>query len=850
MRRLLAVDGNSIMNRAFYGVHQGLTNREGFPTNALFGMLNMLTRLQSEYRFDACVAAFDVHKPTFRHQIYDQYKAGRHETPHELVLQFPVCHEILRAMGYTVLEKEGYEADDILGTVAALGSRAGDVHTYIYTGDRDSLQLISDSCTVLLVTNSGIVPYTPDKFIAEKGITPAQYVDVKAIMGDPSDNIPGVPGVGEKKAFPLIAQYGSLKALYEALPDQTEIKGSLLNKLLEGQESAFYSRDLAQIETKVPLDTTAEDLFSASPDPRALRELLEKYDFVSFLKKMNLSAPLPEEGENNSDPAVHSSRFQTVEGSVKELKNVSNDTIIAVSEDETHFYAAYGDTCLKIRKDPSEIKDFLLSGRPFVIYDCKEYYHAKEREGIRFRGAFFDPMLAAYVIDSNAGHYALGELCEKYLKTEKAPGIPDACYALLLYEALLPLLEESRQLKLLKDIEMPLAQVLCDMEETGFRIDRESIASFAEKLRRDEATLEEECHMLAGMDFNLNSPKQLGEVLFEVMGLPCEKKTKKGYSTSADVLEKLRPYSPIIEKILDYRTISKLRATYADGLLKVADEKGRVHTTFRQTGTATGRLSSAEPNLQNIPIRSELGREFRKFFVPLEDGRVLIDADYSQIELRLLANISGDENMISAFNSDADIHTATASKVFGVPPEAVTPELRKRAKAVNFGILYGIGPHSLSQDLHVSMAQAKAFIENYKRTYPQMAQYLSDVVRDATEKGYTETLFGRRRYIPELQQENKILKGFGERVAMNSPIQGSAADLIKIAMIRVSTRLSESTLDAELILQVHDELILDASEKDAEAAMSILKEEMESVLDLPVRCVVEAAIGKSWYDCH
>ena len=845
MKIIIAVDGNSIMNRAFYGVHSTLSNNEGFPTNALYGMLKMLFKLREEYKPDAWVAAFDVHAPTFRHQIYDGYKAGRHETPAELLMQFPVAHEILEAMGFTILEKAGYEADDFLGTVAEMGKAAGDVHTYIYTGDKDSLQLIRDSVTVLLATNAGTVPYTPESFFAEKHVRPEQFVDVKAIMGDSSDNIPGVPGIGEKTAFPLIEQFGSLDALYEALPNATDLKPGVIKKLTEGRDSAYASRDLSQIETRVPCEKGIKDFLEARPDREKEKVLFKKYGFGSFLLKLDeTSEPKPESLRESSEPVP-----EIEDISEDALNSVSNNTIIGISLEDETLFAAFDGRLYRIYACDVPAS-FFRAERKLVISDCKSFYHAADRIGMPHGKAFFDPMLAAYVLNSGSGKYQIPDLVDEYLNTKCDTTLPEAYYAVRLYEVLLERLKKTGEEKLLFDIEMPLSTVLYEMEKTGFQIDRASISAFEEKLRSDEERLENECYALAGMTFNLNSPKQLGEVLFEKMYLPCDKKSKKGYSTSAEVLEKLRPYSPIIDKILEYRTISKLRSTYAVGLLKEADENGRVHTTFRQTGTATGRLSSAEPNLQNIPIRTDLGRAFRKFFVPLEKDRVLIDADYSQIELRLLANISGDEHMISAFHSDVDIHTATASRVFGVPESEVTPELRKRAKAVNFGILYGIGPHSLSEDLHITMGQAKAFIENYKAAYPVMTAYLDTVIQKAREDGFVKTIFGRRRMIPELSSQNKILQKFGERVAMNSPIQGSAADLIKIAMIHVFERLKGEGLDAKLILQVHDELILDASRKDAEKALEILKEEMENVLDMPVKCIVEANIGKTWYECH
>ncbi|MBR6410864.1 MAG: DNA polymerase I [Clostridia bacterium] len=849
MHTLLAIDGNSIMNRAFYGVHSALSSRDGFPTNALYGFLNMTAKLLDEYHPDYRIAAFDVHAPTFRHKAYAEYKAGRHETPEDLLKQLEVIDDFLLALGFTVLRKEGYEADDILGTLSEMAEQAETpTQALIYTGDRDSLQLISDRTTVLLATNGGTVPYTRDLFRKEKGIDPTQFVDVKALMGDSSDNIPGVPGVGEKTAFALIQRFGSLDELYASLDTVTDLKPRTVQLLRDGRDSAYKSRLLSAIERHVPLTESLSSMRFTGIRESGLQDLLNRYDFTSFRTAFSRSGTPGQE----IAPAEPAPEFETVDP--ERLNGIPEQTVcaLALAPDSVELAFEERNWRLPVNGETRKVVLERVLSRPFtfLIQDCKEFYKAMDRIGIRFRSCAFDPMLGAYVLDSSSGKYALPDLVSAYLGTDWSEDYPQSVYILKLYREITSKLSQTRQIQILNDIEMPLAAVLADMEETGFKVDLTRLHDFGLRLEAKEKELTEECYALAGTEFNLNSPKQLGEILFERMNLPSLKKTKSGYSTNAEVLAKLRPYSPIIDKILDYRTVSKLRSVYAEGLQKEADGNGRIHTTFRQTGTATGRLSSAEPNLQNIPIRTEIGKEFRKFFIPLEPDHVLIDADYSQIELRLLANLSGDETMIRAFQSDADIHTATAAHVFGIPEDEVTPDLRKRAKAVNFGILYGIGAFSLSEDLGISRAAASDFIEQYYRTYPDIKEYLETVVQAAVKEGYVTTLFGRRRYIAELKASNRMVVAAGERIARNSPIQGSAADLIKIAMIRVDRELRSRGLNARMILQVHDELILDADRSCAEEARKLLKETMESVLDLPVRFLADAQIGDTWFDCH
>ena len=618
--------------------------------------------------------------------------------------------------------------------------------------------------------------------------------------------------------------------------------------LRDGRDSAYRSRLLSAIERNVPLtEPLASMRFSGIREDR-LQDLLNRYDFTSFRTTFTRTGT-PGALEVRREPVLV---FETV--GTGRLSEIPDGTVCALALTPESVDLSFGDANWRLPAQDQERAEVLRTvlARPFsfLIQDCKEFYKAMDRIGIRFRSCAFDPMLGAYVLDSSSGRYALADLVVTYLGAEWSDDYPESAYILRLYHVITEKLSQTRQLQILNEIEMPLAAVLADMEETGFKVDRTRLHDFGLELEKKEKELTDECYALAGTSFNLNSPKQLGEILFDRMNLPTLKKTKSGYSTNAEVLAKLRPYSPIIDKILEYRTVSKLRSVYAEGLQKEADGNGRIHTTFRQTGTATGRLSSAEPNLQNIPIRTEIGKEFRKFFIPLEPDHVLIDADYSQIELRLLANLSGDEAMIRAFRSDTDIHTATAARVFGIPEDEVTPDLRKRAKAVNFGILYGISAFSLSEDLGISRAAASSFIDNYYRTYPGIREYLDAVVSAAVNEGYVTTLFGRRRYIAELKASNRMVVASGERIAKNSPIQGSAADLIKIAMIRVDGELHRRGLNARMILQVHDELILDADRSCAEEARLLLQKTMESVLDLPVTCVADAQIGDTWYACH
>ena len=831
MKKLLAIDGNSILNRAFYGIRP-LTTKDGFPTNALYGMINMITRQADALKPDFCAVAFDLKAPTFRHKMYDAYKAGRHATPEELLAQFPVAKEVLSALGYHVLEMEGYEADDILGTLARM-SAEGDCEAYLMTGDRDALQLISPNVHVLLATNNDTIDMDEAKFLEKYTVPSSTFVDVKALMGDSSDNIPGVPGIGEKTAIKLISEFGSLDGIYEHLPE-AKLTPSVKAKLESGRESAYLSQTLARICQTVPLEKELDALAYNGIKCDELRRLLIKLEFSVFIKRFGLDAePTPEEKE--AAPVTVAPMDCAKVSSLDVIALDCKDGVLTFSDGSSVWTCEGGEATSR------------LSGKTVVCYDCKTLYKNPALAYLR-ECRVYDLMLGAYLANSSKSNFDLASLVSDYLGEVMSGEIPTAAYIARLYPLISKAVEESGQAELLCDLEMPLALVLADMEMAGFRIDREGIAKYGEQLTTVAEALEAQIYFHAGQEFNINSPKQLGEILFDVLGLPHAKKTKTGYSTNAEILEKLRPAHPIVQDILDYRQVTKLRSTYVEGLLKVADENGRVHTHFKQTGTATGRLSSTEPNLQNIPVRTELGRELRRFFLPENEDYVIIDADYSQIELRLLAHISNDANMIRAFREGVDVHTSTAATVFGVAESAVTSELRKRAKAVNFGIMYGIGAFSLSDDIGVSRAEAQDYIDQYLAGYPGIDAYLKNTIQQAYEDAYVTTLFGRRRYIPELKASNGIQRKFGERVAMNSPIQGTAADIIKLAMVRVHNRLKEEGIDARLILQVHDELLIEAHRSVADRAREILKYEMENAVSYSVPLDVDIHIGNSWYE--
>ncbi|MBQ9085847.1 MAG: DNA polymerase I [Clostridia bacterium] len=840
MKKMLVVDGNSILNRAFYGIRL-LTNKDGLYTNAVYGMINILSRHLEQLHPDYCAVAFDLKAPTFRHKMYDGYKANRKGMPDELAVQLPYAKECMKHLGLNVITCEGYEADDILGTLAAVYGKEN-THVYILTGDRDSLQLITPNVSVLLVKTKETLEMTPEAFFAEYGIPSSEFVDVKALMGDSSDNIPGVAGIGEKTALKLIAQYHSIEELYDGLTTST-LTENTKKKLLDGKDMAELSRTLAKICCEVPIDTDPSHYRYEGPNVTELRDLFVQLDFTALIKKFGLEDAV-ESKKTESHP--EEKPIVSVCQSLSELTG----TLCFVSLSENTVEIFDGVNYIEWHYQECDVCDWnrWIQGKSLVCHDSKQLYKTLSSLGLSIPTVSFDIMLAAYVLDSGRTNYSLEELCIRYLNEPLSKEMPITLSLARLYPILKGEIQSSRFDSLLYEIEMPLALVLADMEHLGFKVDCDGIERYGMELKEAADTLQERIYCYAGEEFNISSPKQLGEILFEKMSLPKFKKTKTGYSTDAETLQKLIPYHPIIEDILDYRQVTKLKSTYADGLIKAADSENRVHSIFNQTGTATGRLSSSEPNLQNIPVRTELGREFRKFFIPKNKDYLLIDADYSQIELRLLAHIANDSAMIDLFLSGKDIHTMTAAKVFHVPPEQVTADLRKKAKAVNFGIMYGIGEYSLSEDLSISRAEAKEYIENYFAQFPSIREYLDRVQVEAKESGYATTFFGRRRYIPEILSSNKNLQHFGERVAMNSPIQGSASDIIKIAMISVAKELSERKLDASLILQVHDELLIESHRDCAEEVQKILIKCMESAADLTVPLLVDAHIGKTWFD--
>ncbi len=860
--RLLLLDGNSIANRAFYGIKL-LSTKDGQYTNALVGFLNILQKLRDDVQPDGIAAAFDVHAPTFRHKEYADYKAGRKGMPEELRTQMPLIKELLTRMGCHVVEREGYEADDILGTLADAAAEQG-APCYIATGDRDSLQLVRDGVTVLLAatkmgrpeTTVYDVPAIQEKY----GLEPAQLIDLKALMGDASDHIPGVPGVGEKTALDLMHRFGSLDAIYDGL-DTLDIRDSLREKLRAGKESAELSRWLGTICREVPVDREVAHYALAPVQKPELASLMARLEFFKLMEKWGLNALSPEPaapaGEAEAVPAVIVP--EGGEALPALLESVSRTHALdgtAQIEDGavTGFTAAFDGRVAVI---PAETAGFdrLLDALcdPAVCKrtaDSKPLCAALLADGRQPQGIGMDTLLAGYLLNPLASDYSLSRLTQEYavpVPEAEGPAAAEAAMLPAVADRMAAEVEEKGMARLLREVEIPLAQVLADMENVGFEADAQGIAEFGALLENRIGNIQRAIYESVGYEFNLNSPKQLAKALFEDLGLPAKKKTKSGYSTNAEVLESLRDAHPAVSMLLDYRTLAKLKSTYCDGLLKVIGPEGRIHSSFNQTETRTGRISSTEPNLQNIPVRQELGRELRRFFRARE-GWLLVDADYSQIELRVLAHMAQDETMIAAFNSDTDIHRVTASQVFDVPEEMVTPLMRSRAKAVNFGIVYGIGAHSLSQDIGVSYGEAKRYIDQYLSRYAGVAKFMDRMIETAKETGYAETLFGRRRPLPELRASNAVTRSFGERVARNMPIQGTAADIIKIAMVRVHDRLRREQLRSRLILQVHDELIVEAPEEEAGQAARIVKEEMEAAADLSVKLAVDANIGKTWYD--
>ena len=844
--RLLVVDGNSIVNRAFYGIRP-LTNREGQFTHAIYGFLTMLRKIEKEENPDAVAVAFDLKAPTFRHKAYDGYKAMRKGMPPELASQMPPLRELLGLLGYTIVTCEGYEADDILGTFAAACENSGN-ECVIATGDRDSLQLVSDKTHVHLCTNRDDILYTPDKIREDYGVTPAELIEIKAIQGDSSDNIPGVAGIGPKGAGDLIQRYHSVAYIYDHL-DELDIKPGVRKKLAASKDNALLSRMLGEIVKDAPIDTELEHYRVIMRDRAACARYMARLELFSLIDKYDLEVS-PDAAEAAAETAV----LCVKEGEIPHINEKEIFLQFEITDQVLKHFAVASDGTVYLSRDEALFDSLLADeGRTLYLRGSKALFAYADVRGTEVRAQLFDVELAAYLLEPSSKDYTDENLCAA--NRIELPVTEDEAHkpyrALAVYRRLCDkLLNEIRangQESLLFDIEIPLARVLAKMENVGFGVDRQGIADYGAALSAQIAQLEEEIYQAAGSRFNINSPKQLGKILFEDLGLPAKKKTKSGYSTNAEVLEGLRYEHPVVEMVLQYRTLAKLNSTYCEGLLKVIAPDGRIHSSFNQTETRTGRISSTEPNLQNIPVRTELGREMRKFFCA-KDGWVLVDADYSQIELRVLAHIARDSNMIEAFKNGEDIHAITASQVFNLPPEMVTPLMRSRAKAVNFGIVYGIGAFSLGKDIGVSTKEASRYINTYLAHYNGVDRYMQAVVEKAKQDGYVETMFGRRRYLPELSSGKHMMRAFGERVARNMPIQGTAADIIKIAMVRVDERLKKEGLQARLILQVHDELIVEAPQEESARVMALLQEEMENAVQLEVPLTADAAVGRTWYD--
>ena len=886
--KLMVLDGNSIVNRAYYGVRTMLKTRDGLYTNAIFGFLNILTKLLEEEQPEAVCVTFDLHAPTFRHKAFDGYKAGRHPMPEELKMQIPVLKDVLDQMNIPRYEKEGYEADDLIGAISRRCEAEG-WECVIVTGDKDSLQLITDQTRVKLVTTSMGASTSRDMtravFVEEYGFEPIHMIDLKALMGDASDRLPGVPGIGEKTALSLVRMYGSIDRLYDAMPDiviapETPAKPGMVKKLAAGEESARESYYLATIVTDVPdFSFTPGDNLRQEPK-QGLYDLFLRLEFTKLIEKFGL-APVQKKCAEHQAIAAAVEQVRTadqVERLLALWRGADHVSLLALpdltgvavycapSEDAAVLAELFFD---RYEGDWNALLQTLFSADiKKVSHHVKDLMRLLRENNLPAEGFVFDTALAAYLLDATAGSYELERLFVAYFNEELPQPLyreKDAFSMLgdtvqaeasfesyttaveALYEPLREELEQAGMHALFYDIELPLCAVLADMERAGCRVDAVELTKFGEEMAARTAEKEQNIYAMAGEAFNINSPKQLGAILFEKLGIPPVKKTKTGYSTNAEVLDKLRYFYPIVDEILAYRQYTKLKSTYADGLLKEIRTDGRIHTNFQMTVTATGRLSSTEPNLQNIPTRTELGSELRRMFVPAA-GCVLVDADYSQIELRLLAHISGDEAMQEAFLSGEDIHATTAAHVFGVPLDQVPPAMRRSAKAVNFGIVYGISAFSLSQDIGVSVAEAKAYMDNYFARYQGVKRYMEAVVQSAREKGYVETLYHRRRSMPELKSSNFNLRSFGERVALNMPIQGTAADIIKLAMVRVDCRLRRELPGARLVLQIHDELIVECPEEAGEQAKAILQEEMMRVAKLNVPLIADAHIGKNWLD--
>ena len=868
-KRLLIVDGNSILNRAYYGIRP-LSAPDGTPTNAVYGFLNILLKYLEEETPDYLGVAFDLKAPTFRHKMFDDYKAQRKPAPDDFIVQIPIMKEVLSAMDCKCIELEGYEADDIIGTVSKICDE-NDVSCSILTGDKDDLQLSSDNTVVKLVVtrmgNTTTTPYDYNAVIEKFGVTPSECIDVKGLAGDPSDNIPGVKGVGEKTAVSLIEKYQSIENIYDKI-DEIEVTNSVRTKLKNDKDMAFLSKKLATIIRDVPIDFKFEDYKFEEPDEKKLSEIFIRLNFKSFLKRLNLKGVAEDERV-----------IETISSDCEKIDIIGAE-IMLKDADSVYYYLNSGMDKMYFSKDGKKVccctcddnflKSFFENERISKLgYDIKNDIIRLNDKNIKFNGIGFDVLIAAYINNPTRTKYDLDILCFDYLGMNMPSsnieedgqismdlGNEDSNDDAGVLAAIIKLknffeadIKKNEQEDLYYKIELPLVEVLADMQITGMYVDKSELEKFGNMLKSRIEVLTSEIYDYVGEEFNINSPKQLGNILFEKLSLPHGKKTKSGYSTNIDVLNKLMGEHPIIEDIMEYRTLTKLNSTYVDSLISIINPvTGRIHSSFNQTVTATGRISSTEPNLQNIPVRTDIGREIRKMFTAEGDNRVLVDADYSQIELRVLADISGDENMCGAFRNNIDIHRQTASQVFDVPLDEVDSTMRFRAKAVNFGIVYGIGAFSLAQDLKISRKEADQYIKHYLEHYPKVDEYMKNIVEKAKEDGYVTTMYNRRRYLPELKASNKITQAFGERVAMNAPIQGTAADIIKIAMVNVYNRLKREGLKSKLVLQVHDELIVEAVSDEKEAVERVVREEMQNAAKLKVPLIVDLNVGHSWYD--
>ena len=891
MKKLLGIDGNSIMNRAFYGImgRNIMRTTDGIYTNALYGFLSILNKTIQDINPDYICVAFDLKAPTFRHKMYEQYKGTRKPMPEELKMQMPIIKDVLKAMNICVMTKEGYEADDILGTIAKIGEKEAD-SVLLLTGDRDYLQLVSNKVTVRIPTTkqgqTEYTDYTPEVVKEKFNIEPIQFIEIKGLMGDTSDNIPGIPGVGEKTAFSLIEKYHDIDNIYSLVEQGGEVegvKGKLREKVEQNKELAYLSKDLGTIFTNVPLEITIDDLKKQEVNNDDLYNLFVKLQFKNYIEKYKLTTPVGGVSEATEE---NSNAYEEKE--YKEEQFVADAFRIQAKSCELSTYYYNNNTLTIILNDkiyylpnPSieDLKLYFESDISKTSYDVKTTYIELNKLGLTPTHLDFDIKIASYILNPSKNKFSLDDIILEELgiiieqskkkepeqisllgmsessdnnedaKNEKDNAFKYTKYIEACKEILEKKLKKEEEYKLFKEIEMPFRIVLARMQIAGVLVDKKTLEEYQKDLTEKVNALNDKIMEMAGEEFNVNSPKQLGHILFEVLGIYAPKKTKSGYATDADTLEKIRHDHPIVNKILEYRTLAKLKSTYADGLLPLVKEDGRIHASFNQTVTATGRISCSDPNLQNIPVRTEAGREFRKVFVAPE-GYKFIDADYSQIELRVLAHVSNDSTMINGFKEGLDVHAITASQVFEIPLDKVTKEQRSEAKAVNFGIVYGISDFGLGANIGISRAKAKIYIEKYFQKYPGIHNFMKMAVEECRVKGYSETLWGRRRYVPEINAKNFNIRQGAERIAMNTPIQGSAADIIKIAMINVQKKIDEEKLKTRIVLQVHDELVLEAPEDEVEKAKEILVNEMQSVAKLKVPLIAEAEVGQTWYEAH